>query len=57
MDLKSVLKLLTEKVGVSGDERDASEAAAELLKIPRSRCGNAYAGRAYRPYRNDSHIY
>lgn len=32
MDLKSVLKLLTEKVGVSGDERDASEAAAELLK-------------------------
>lgn len=32
MDIKSALKVLTGKAGVSGDERDASEAAAELLK-------------------------
>lgn len=32
MDIKSVLRTLTEKAGVSGDEREASEAAAELLR-------------------------
>lgn len=32
MDIKSNLKALTEKAGVSGDEREASEAAAELLR-------------------------
>lgn len=32
MDIKSVLKALTEEVGVSGDELQASQAAAELLK-------------------------
>ncbi len=32
MDIKSVLKLLTEKTGVSGDETDAAAAAEELLR-------------------------
>lgn len=32
MDIKSALKALTDKAGVSGDEREASEAAAELLR-------------------------
>ncbi|MDE7193106.1 MAG: M42 family peptidase, partial [Oscillospiraceae bacterium] len=32
MDIKSALRALTNKAGVSGDEREASEAAAELLK-------------------------
>lgn len=32
MDIKSTLKALTEKIGVSGDEFAASNAAAELLK-------------------------
>lgn len=32
MDIKSTLKLLTEKAGVSGDEREAAEIAAALLR-------------------------
>ena len=32
MDIKGILRLLTEKAGVSGEEFPASEAAAELLK-------------------------